>query len=83
MAWPMGKRSTISSKKGERAKMRIFEGGEKWPWLHLHMHREKGGGFPRGDNGMGKSGLEPQARRMSVCVCVRERDIHSKLSIKA
>ena len=46
MAWPMGKGITISSKKGERAKMRFFERGEgeNWPWLHITEHMDHGGG---------------------------------------
>ena len=44
MGWPIGKMSTICRNNEERAKMRIFEGGEKWPWLHLCEHKEHGGG---------------------------------------
>ena len=40
-------------------------------------------GCPRGEKGKEKGGLEPQARRMSVCVCETERGIHSKLSMEA
>ena len=40
------------------------------------------GGGPSKWNGKGKASLEPYAKRMSMCVCVCVRCIHSKLPLK-
>ena len=63
--------STISSKREQEAKMRIFLVRRRGPWLHLHESGEQGGSAQGKRKARGSVGL---THKLGACVCVCERE---------